>query len=78
MMPDRQSATVHWCPADESHRWHIIAGANGGPGWYVIVQSGCLVSIRGPFDSEATAKAQADARLLALADARRARREARS
>jgi hypothetical protein len=56
------SATVHWCPADYTHRLHVICGARGGPGWYVFVQNGCLGRIDGPFESEEAAAYHAEER----------------
>jgi hypothetical protein len=48
-------ATVHWCPANESHRLHVICGARRGPGWYVFLLDGCLGRIVGVFESEEAA-----------------------
>jgi hypothetical protein len=57
-------ATVHWCPADETHRLHVICGARHGPGWYLFVQNGCVGRIDGPFPSE-TMAAEYAAHLMA-------------
>jgi hypothetical protein len=53
-------ATVHWCPADETHRLHVIAGVRRGPGWYVFTQNGCVGRIAGPFESERSAAEYAE------------------
>ena len=54
-------ATVHWCPADASHRSHVIVGARRGPGWYVFVVKGCRGRVVGPFANEEAARYAAHA-----------------
>ena len=57
-------ATVHWCPADASHRIHVVVGARRGPGWYVFVVEGCRGRVVGPLQSEAAAESVARAATL--------------
>ena len=54
-------ATVHWCPANSTHRLHVVVGARRGPGWYVLMQRGCLGRVAGPFRDRSEAQRHADA-----------------
>lgn len=54
-------ATVHWCPANASHRLHVVVGARRGPGWYVFIVKGCRGNVLGPFENEQSATYAANA-----------------
>jgi hypothetical protein len=49
--------TIHYCSPDLGHDLHHRIGMGRVPGWFILVQRGCIGRVLGPFPTEEAARA---------------------